>query len=65
LTRYVGWLEQHKTNGRLTKGIIIAAQYDNRLHYALTEDIVERLSPPSLCDAGNPFPPQAWASRLP
>ncbi len=35
LTRYMGWLEEHKTNGNLTKGIIIAAQYDNRLHYAL------------------------------
>lgn len=35
LTRYMGWLEEHKTNGTLTKGIIIAAQYDNRLHYAL------------------------------
>ena len=31
----MGWLEEHKTNGRLTKGIIIAAQYDNRLHYVL------------------------------
>jgi hypothetical protein len=31
----MGWLEEHKTNGALTKGIIIAAQYDNRLHYAL------------------------------
>jgi hypothetical protein len=35
LTRYMGWLEEHKTNGKLTKGIIIAAQYDERLHYAL------------------------------
>jgi hypothetical protein len=35
LTRYMGWLEEHKTEGKLTKGIIIAAQYDNRLHYAL------------------------------
>jgi len=35
LTRYMGWLEEHKTNGQLTKGIIIAAQYDNRLYYAL------------------------------
>jgi hypothetical protein len=35
LTRYMGWLEEHKTNGEPTKGIIIAAQYDNRLHYAL------------------------------
>jgi hypothetical protein len=31
----MGWLEEHKTDGRPTKGIIIAAQYDNRLHYAL------------------------------
>ena len=35
LTRYMGWLEEHKTSGTLTKGIIIAAQYDKRLHYAL------------------------------
>ena len=35
LTRYMGWLEEHKTNGKPTKGIIIAAQYDDRLHYAL------------------------------
>jgi len=35
LTRYMGWLEEHKTNGKLTKGIIIAAQYDKRLYYAL------------------------------
>jgi RecB family endonuclease NucS len=35
LTRYMGWLEEHKTNGEPTKGIIIAARYDNRLHYAL------------------------------
>jgi Endonuclease NucS len=35
LTRYMGWLEEHKTNGAPTKGIIIAAQHDTRLHYAL------------------------------
>ncbi len=35
LTRYMGWLEEHKTNGQPTRGIIIAAQYDDRLHYAL------------------------------
>ncbi|MBZ5614670.1 MAG: PDDEXK nuclease domain-containing protein [Acidobacteriia bacterium] len=35
LARYMGWLEEHKTNGEPTKGIIIAARYDNRLHYAL------------------------------
>ena len=35
LTRYMGWLEEHKTEGKPTKGIIIAAQYDQRLYYAL------------------------------
>lgn len=35
LTRYMGWLEEHKTNGQPAKGIIIAAQYDVRLYYAL------------------------------
>jgi hypothetical protein len=31
----MGWLEEHKTGGKLTRGIIIAAKYDDRLHYAL------------------------------
>ncbi len=35
LARYMGWLEEHKTGGKPTKGIIIAAQYDTRLYYAL------------------------------
>lgn len=35
LARYMGWLEENKTKGKTTKGIIIAAQYDNRLYYAL------------------------------
>jgi hypothetical protein len=35
LARYMGWLEEHKTNGTPTKGIIIAARYDKRLYYAL------------------------------
>ena len=35
LARYMGWLEENKTNGKVTKGIIIAAQYDQRLYYAL------------------------------
>ncbi len=35
LTRYMGWLEEHKTKGQPTRGIIIAARYDERLHYAL------------------------------
>ena len=34
LARYMGWLEEHKTNGKLTKGIIITGAYDKRLHYA-------------------------------
>lgn len=37
LTRYMGWLREHKTGGKPTKGIIIAAQYDERLYYALQE----------------------------
>lgn len=35
LTRYMGWLEEHKTNGKPTKGIIIASSYDKKLYYAL------------------------------
>ena len=35
LTRYMGWLEEHKTGGEPTKGIIIAGHYDQRLYYAL------------------------------
>ena len=35
LARYMGWLEKNKTEGKPTKGIIIAARYDERLYYAL------------------------------
>ena len=35
LTRYMGWLEEHKTKGRAARGIIIAGGYDERLRYAL------------------------------
>lgn len=35
LSRYMGWLEEYKTNGQPAKGIIIAAQYDERLYFAL------------------------------
>jgi hypothetical protein len=35
LTRYMGFLEEHKTKGNPTKGIIIASKYDERLYYAL------------------------------
>ena len=31
----MGWLEEHKTDRKRTKGIIIAARYDKRLYYAL------------------------------
>jgi hypothetical protein len=35
LARYMGWLEENKTKGSPTKGIIIAGKFDNRLYYAL------------------------------
>ena len=35
LARYMGWLEENKTNGKPTKGIIITGQYDKKLDYAL------------------------------
>ncbi len=35
LARYMGWLEENKTHGKSTKGIIIAGKYDSRLYYAL------------------------------
>ncbi len=35
LARYMGWIEENKTNGKTVKGIIIASQYDERLYYAL------------------------------
>jgi hypothetical protein len=35
LTRYMGWVEEHKTKGKATKGIIIAAKPDERLRYAM------------------------------
>ncbi len=35
LARYMGWLEENKTKGSPTKGIIIAGKYDVRLYYAL------------------------------
>ena len=31
----MGWLEEHKTDGKPVNGIIIAAKYDKRLYYAL------------------------------
>jgi hypothetical protein len=34
LTRYMGWLEEHKTNHEPTKGIVIALEFDEKLFYA-------------------------------
>jgi hypothetical protein len=30
----MGWIEEHKSNGQPTKGIIITGKYDERLYYA-------------------------------
>jgi restriction system protein len=35
LARYMGWIEENKTDGGQVKGIIIAAKYDERLYFAL------------------------------
>jgi Holliday junction resolvase-like predicted endonuclease len=35
LTRYMGWIEEHKTAGAPTRGLIIAGEYDQKLRYAL------------------------------
>jgi hypothetical protein len=35
LTRYMGWIEEHKTKGAPTRGLIIAGEYDLKLRYAL------------------------------
>ncbi len=35
ITRYMGWLDEHKPTRMPSKGIIISAQYDDRLYYAL------------------------------
>lgn len=35
LTRYMGWLEEHKIKNGTAKGIIIASAYDKKLYYAL------------------------------
>ena len=31
----MGWIEEHRSNGIPTKGIIIASAYDEKLYYAL------------------------------
>jgi len=31
----MGWIEEHKSGGVPTKGIIIAGKYDERLYYAI------------------------------
>lgn len=35
LTRYMGWVEEHLSDGKTSKGIIIAGKFDKRLHYAM------------------------------
>lgn len=35
ILRYINWLEAHKTKGQTVKGIIIARNFDEKLHYAL------------------------------
>ena len=35
LTRYMGWVQEHLANGREVKGIILTADYDQRLRYAV------------------------------
>jgi hypothetical protein len=36
LTRYMGWIEENRSKkGETTKGVIIAAQYDPKLYYAV------------------------------
>ena len=35
LARYMGWIEENKSKGVRTKGIIIASAYDDKLYYAL------------------------------
>src|SRR3989344_6575105 len=35
VARYMGWLDDKLNNSKPSKGIIIAAQYDDRLYYAL------------------------------
>lgn len=34
LARYMGWVEENKTNGKSTRGIIITGGYDEKLYYA-------------------------------
>lgn len=35
ISRYMGWIDEHKSIKNDTKGIIITGQYDKRLYYAL------------------------------
>lgn len=35
LTRYMAWIEENKSGGALSKGIIIAGKYDERLSYSI------------------------------
>ncbi len=35
ISRYMGWIDEHKSAKKDTKGIIITGQYDKRLYYAM------------------------------
>jgi len=35
LTRYMGWIEENKSDGQPTRGVIIAGEYDSRIYYAV------------------------------
>lgn len=35
LTRYMGWVEEKLSGGKPSKGLIIAADFDEKLHYAI------------------------------
>jgi restriction system protein len=34
LARYMGWVDEHVSEGSRSRGIIIAASFDKKLHYA-------------------------------
>ncbi len=35
IARYMGWIEEHRSEGKPTKGIIITGKYDKKLKYAM------------------------------
>ncbi len=35
VTRYMGWIDEHRAKAHNTRGVIITGKFDERLHYAL------------------------------